>query len=258
LTRLLTVVLIGTVLGVSAIGASRGWLDPPVADDPAAPPPGFEEAAAPLGTPPPAPAGGEGKYRFLSMRNDTAPVTFSPCRPIHYVVRADHAPTRGQAMIAAAVKRVSKATGLVFVPDGPTDEAPTQDRPVYQPERYGDRWAPVLITWATPAEVPDFGVDIAGEAGPVRMTTGDGQDMAYVSGVVALDPAKIERIRLSMGEPVARAIIMHELGHLVGLAHTEHQDQLMFPRGNSGVTKYAAGDRTGLALLGQGPCQPSL
>ena len=161
-------------------------------------------------------------------------------------------------MIAAAVKRVTKATGLVFIDDGATDEAPSQERDVYQPDRYGDRWAPVLITWATPAEVPDFGVDIAGEAGPVRVVSGDGNNEAYVSGTVALDPVKIDEIRTTMGEPVARAVIMHELGHLVGLAHTEHDDQLMFPRGNAGVTKYANGDRTGLALLGQGPCQPDL
>ena len=175
------------------------------------------------------------------------PGTFSPCRPIHYVVRPDNAPPAWAKMIAAAVKRVAKATGLVFIDDGATDEAPSQERDVYQPDRYGDRWAPVLITWATPAEVPDFGVDIAGEAGPVRVTSGDGTDTAYVSGTVALDPVKIDEIRTTMGEPVARAIIMHELGHLVGLAHTEHDDQLMFPRGNAEVTKYANGDRTGLA-----------
>ncbi|MGB8021524.1 MAG: matrixin family metalloprotease [Candidatus Nanopelagicales bacterium] len=90
------------------------------------------------------------------------------------------------------------------------------------------------------------------------MTSGDGEHTAYVSGMVALDPVKIDQIRTGMGEPVARAIIMHELGHLVGLAHTEHDDQLMFPRGNAGVTKYAVGDRTGLALLGRGQCQPGL
>jgi hypothetical protein len=269
MARVFTVVVVGALLAIAYLGGPRGWFgtaaadDPQspgtaVADDPESPPPGLEEAAAPLGSPPPVPDGGTGKYRFTSTRNGSDPVTFSPCRPIHYVVRPDNAPPRGAKMIAAAVKRVAKATGLVFIDDGATDEAPSQERDVYQPDRYGDRWAPVLITWATTAEVPDLGVDIAGEAGPVQATSGDGKDTAYVSGTVALDPDKIDEIRTSMGEPVARAIIMHELGHLVGLAHTQHDDQLMFPRGNAEVTKYANGDRTGLAQLGQGPCQPDL
>lgn len=255
--RALTVAVVVGLLGVAYV-AHPPVFGPAVADDPTAPPPGLEEAAAPLGTPAAVPAGGEGKFRFTSTTNGTDPVTFSPCRPIHYVVRSDNAPPRGATMIAAAVKQVSRATGLAFIDDGPTDEAPSQERAVYQPDRYGARWAPVLIAWATPSEVPDFGVDIACEAGPVRVTSGDGEHTAYVSGMVALDPAKIDRIRASLGEPLARAIIMHELGHLVGLAHTEHDDQLMFPRGNAGVTKYAVGDRTGLARLGQGPCQPNL
>jgi predicted Zn-dependent protease len=116
----------------------------------------------------------------------------------------------------------------------------------------------VLIAWATPAEVPDFGVDIVGEAGPDRVTSGDLGQTAYVSGMVTLDPVKLERIHGHDGEQLVRGIIMHELGHLVGLAHTEHDDQLMFPRANAAVTTFGVGDRTGLARLGQGPCQPDL
>lgn len=253
-----TVAVVGGLLMIAYLGGPRGWFGAGVADDPESPPPGLEEAAAPRGSPPPVPDGGTGKYRFLHTTNGSDPVTFSPCRPIHYVVRPDNAPHRGERIISAAVSRVSEATGLVFIDDGATDEPPSQERAVYQPDRYGDRWAPVLITWATPAEVPDFGVDIAGEAGPSRVVSADRNNTAYVSGTVALDPVKIAEIRTTMGEPVARAVIMHELGHLVGLAHTEHDDQLMFPRGSAEVTTYAAGDRTGLAQLGQGPCQPDL
>ncbi len=226
--------------------------------DPTGPPPGLHEARAPLGTPPPAPPGGHGRYRFLHTTNGTDPVTFSPCRAIHYVVRPDHAPAWGAQLITAAVAQVSTATGLVFIDDGPTVEAPSQERQAYQPDRYGDRWAPVLIAWATTAEVPDFGVDIVGEAGPARVTSGDARHTAYVSGMVTLDPVKLDRIHAQAGQQLVRGIIMHELGHLVGLAHTEHDDQLMFPRGNAAVTTFAAGDRTGLARLGQGPCQPDM
>jgi hypothetical protein len=186
-----------------------------------APPVGFEEASRPLGTPPDVGPLTEGQgFRFLRHEDNGDPVTWSPCRPIHYVMRPDNAPTGGDAMLLDAMARMSFATRLSFVNDGPTTEGPSEDRSAYQRERYGDRWAPVLIAWATRAEVPDFGIDIAGEAGPSSVRTPSG-DTTYVSGVVYLDPVKIEEIRRGAGEAAAQVTLLHELGHLVGLAHVD-------------------------------------
>jgi hypothetical protein len=219
-----------------------------------APPPGLEESTAPLGAPPDVAAGPEGDgYRFSQHQDATGgPVTWSPCRPIHYVVRTAHQPEGGKALLRDAVAQVSAATGLRFVDDGTTDEGPSEDRGAYQPERYGDRWAPVLIAWATADEVPDFGVDVAGEAGPIWVTPASGASV-YVSGVVYLDPAKLA------GAPpaAAKAVVLHELGHLVGLAHVNDAGAVMFPRA-SGVTAYASGDLAGLAALGRGACRPDV
>jgi hypothetical protein len=225
-----------------------------------APPPGFEEAAAPLGTPPPAPPEPDGVVRaheFLNTSSRGAPVAFSPCRPIHYVVRPDNEPRGGDAMLASAFNRLSAATGLTLINDGATDEPVTPGHDAYQPDRYGDRWAPVLVAWATDKEVPEFETDIAGMAGPDQFTLGD-RATGYVSGVVLLDPEAIAEIRESDGKATARAVILHELGHLVGLAHTTRDDQLMYPKTGAEVTDYAAGDLAGLARLGAGPCQPTL
>lgn len=219
---------------------------------------GFEEAKRPLGTPPDMGPLTEGQgFRFLRHEDDGDPVTWSPCRPIHYVMRSDNAPAGGEAMLLDAMARMSFATRLSFVNDGPTTEGPSEDRSAYQRDRYGDRWAPVLIAWATRAEVPDFGIDIAGEAGPSSVRTPSG-DTTHVSGVVYLDPVKIEEIRRGAGEAAAQVTLLHELGHLVGLAHVDDEAQIMFPRGNSKVVDYQAGDRAGLAALGRGPCQPDI
>lgn len=251
------VLLSAAVAAVMRLGLAPTASTAAVAGGPrAAPPAGVEEQDARLGSPQAAPEG-TGGFRFSGTQPDGAtPVTWSPCRPVHVVVRPDHAPPGGDQMISAALQEVSAATGLVFVNDGATSEAPSDGRSSYQPDRYGDRWAPVLIAWATPQEVPDFGVDIAGEAGPARLRTPSGDD-AYVSGTVYLDPAKIDRIRRDRGEPVARSVILHELGHLAGLAHVNDEQQLMWPRGNSrGLTGYQPGDLRGLAALGRGNCQP--
>lgn len=223
-----------------------------------APPVGFEEASRPLGTPPDVGPLTEGQgFRFLRHEDNGDPVTWSPCRPIHYVTRPDNAPAGGEAMLLDAMARMSFATRLSIVNDGPTTEGPSEDRSAYQRDRYGDRWAPVLIAWATRAEVPDFGIDIAGEAGPSSVRTPSG-DTTHVSGVVYLDPVKIEEIRRGAGEAAAQVTLLHELGHLVGLAHVDDQAQIMFPRGNGKVVDYQAGDRAGLAALGRGPCQPDI
>ncbi len=160
-------------------------------------------------------------------------------------------------MILDAVARLSAATQLQLVDDGTTSEAPSSARSAYQKDRYGDRWAPVLIAWATRVEVPDFGVDIVGEAGAAALTTASG-GMTYVSGQVYLDPVEIEEIRRTAGEAAARAVLLHELGHLVGLAHVDDEAQIMSPRGSGKVVDYQVGDRAGLAALGRGPCQPDV
>ncbi len=73
--------------------------------------------------------------------------------------------------------------------------------------------------------------------------------------MVYLDPVAIQEIRLRMGKAAATTAVLHELGHLVGLAHVDDKTQIMFPRGGQ-VVDYQQGDRVGLGTLGKGPCQP--
>ncbi|HEY4631062.1 MAG TPA: matrixin family metalloprotease [Blastococcus sp.] len=70
------------------------------------------------------------------------------------------------------------------------------------------------------------------------------------------DPPEI--LALPGGAETARGIVLHELGHLVGLAHVEDGEQLMYPQARREVSDFAPGDLTGLAVLGAGPCVPEL
>nr|WP_246281210.1 matrixin family metalloprotease [Cellulomonas humilata] len=187
----------------------------------------------------------------------SGPVAYSPCRPIHYVVRPDGAPLGGGELVRQAIASVSAATGLQFIDDGETQEAPSVDREAYQPSVYGRRWAPVLIAWSTSAESPELVGDVAGIAGSATVTRA-GQTV-YVSGSVTLDAEDIAPLVAAPStQPTALGIVTHELGHLVGLDHVDDPTQLMYPSTQLLVAGFAGGDRAGLAALGAGECAPDV
>jgi hypothetical protein len=216
------------------------------------PPPSLDESPEPLGTPPAAPAMREGDdYRFSRVHEDGSPVTWSPCRPIRYVTRPDHAPPWGSALVAEAVARIQAATGLQFEDAGVTTEAPSDKRDIHQPDEYGDRWAPVLIAWD---EIPDRGTEsVLGKAGAYRVPTASGEE-TYVSGSLHLDHDDISELVAVSGPAAGRAVVLHELGHLVGLDHVSSDVEVMAAEW-TGVTELGPGDRAGLAELGRGSCQ---
>ncbi|WP_231738262.1 peptidase [Kocuria rosea] len=220
-----------------------------------APPPGVEAARAPLGTPPA--VADTGGYRFMDSPDPGQPmVAYDPCRPVHYVVRPDGAPPGGQRLVEEAVAEISAATGLRFVADGTTTEAPSAQRAPYQPDRYGRQWAPVLITWSDATEVPDLAGNVVGLGGSTPRQA-PGRPFVYVTGQVTLDaPGLTEVLDRPDGAAHVRATIVHELAHVVGLTHVDDPAQLMHPGG--GATVLAAGDRAGLAELGAGECVPQL
>lgn len=221
------------------------------------PPPGVGSQPAPLGRPAPAPSG-DGSFAFVATQDGTdEPVAYDPCRPIHLVVNTRTAPPEGDALLREAVARVSAATGLQFVIDGETGEMPARGRSPYQPDRYPGRWAPVLVAWSDGTESPGLDGAIAGEAGSAWFELPAGA--VYVSGSVLLDgPDLADIVQSRGGRAVARGIIQHELGHLVGLDHVPDPTELMYAETVPDVVDFGTGDRQGLAELGTGRCFPEI
>lgn len=211
----------------------------------------------PLGVAPTVSADGA-PYLFISTQKGTsAPVAYDPCRPIQVVVNPLNAPAAGDRLIREAIDATSAATGLRFIIEGTTDEVASEERESFQPLRYGDRWAPVLIAWGEPSNVPMLKDDVAGFAGSSALSRGNGPTV-YVSGSVVLDAPQFEKILdRKRGEASARSVIMHELAHLVGLDHVDDESQLMNPVGGD-VRVFQSGDLAGLAQLGRGECVKQL
>ena len=139
-------------------------------------------------------------------------------------------------------------TGLAFRFDGTTDDRGFEDR--FAPN--GDA-LPVLIGWADDDEVPDLEGDVAGIGGATYAELGGRR--AYVTGMVVLDVETYDRLAAAKdADTVQLAVLLHELGHLVGLAHVDDRGEIMYADGVIRTT-YGTGDLDGLARLGAGDCR---
>jgi hypothetical protein len=189
------------------------------------------------------------EFSFMATLGDR-PVRWNPCEPIHYVVNLGAAPAGSLKDVQDAVLRITSATGIAFVFDGLSDEVPTRERPVFQPDRYGDRWAPVLIGWVDPRTSSfDFdpgGREAAGVAGPLYPQPGP--STIYVSGVVAINVADPNPPGWD-SQGAQGPVVLHELAHVMGLGHYQARGELMEPSGG-GMTGFGPGDLQGLRELG--------
>jgi hypothetical protein len=211
-------------------------------------------SATPLAAPAQGPAG-EGGYAVLGRQPDGEAVRWDPCRPVRYVVDSRTAPAGGDFLLRDALARVQQLTGLVFVDEGPTGESPDDERSSLQPERYGQRWAPVLVSWSDPAAATRLAGDVAGYAGPQRVPGAEPGTDRYVSGQLVLDGPQLAAMAGGQaGLARARAVVLHELAHLVGLDHVDDPGQLMYPATTPLVVDFADGDLRGLAAVSGGRC----
>lgn len=184
----------------------------------------------------------DGPHAFLQTGDRGRPLAY-PCGPIHYTVSTPHAPDDFEQVVHGAVGLVSAVSGYAFVYDGPTTDR--DFRAHLTPGRTG----PVLIGFAGSSEVPDLAGDVAGLGGSVPR--GDG--VHYSTGVVMLDAGVYRR---DDALEYRRAIVMHELGHVLGLGHVEDDGELM-NEDNLGRTEFGPGDIAGLRALRATSCPPA-
>lgn len=195
-----------------------------------------------------------GDYTFMNY-DAGEPVRWDPCRSVYYVINPEGAPPGSEDLIFDAVTSVQDATGLYFVYEGHTSEPATFDRDLIQEQVYGERFVPLVIGWATEMDDPVLEGSVAGMGGSSVVNGAYGDQRYLTGGVVILDARDLHMMMASQNQKgLALAVIMHELGHVVGLDHVEDTGELMNPT-NSSLDHWGPGDLEGLAIAGKGPCQ---
>lgn len=195
-----------------------------------------------------------GNYSFLDTAETGDPVRYDPCRPVAWVLATTGMPPGAEELVHEAFQDVQARTGLVFEYEGVTDEVASFDRPLFQ-DRYGERFAPIVVGWTTAAASPELAGEVVGIGGSSSVPGAYGDQRYLVSGVVLMDAEDLAPLLKSGHDRTrVRALIMHELGHVVGLGHVDDAGQLMH-HDNLSLTTWGPGDLAGLAVAGAGPCQ---
>lgn len=237
-TTMLATLLI-VIVGLSAMPAIQARLTGSFGGDRPA-----DARAEPLALPPTLHS--SGPHTFVQTV-DGQPVRYDPCTPIHVVVNRRTAVEGADEMLSQALDSVEAATGLQFVLDGYTDEAPSTKRGSSPGAR-----GPVLLAWSDPDEFEELEGSVAGIGGSTSVRGGKWFD----TGAVTLDGPQLAQVLGGRGGWASvRAVLLHELGHLVGLDHVNAGGELMQPQGQPDITDWGPGDREGLAALGGGACR---
>lgn len=155
------------------------------------------------------------EVRF-TRSSSNGPLLWSTCTPIHVLVNPGPFGPPATAEIQAAFAEMSFLTGLRFV------FAATEYVPRMNWAHTHGEWEvpPVLVAWVEPHETDLLSASASGAT--VANPAGRGSDRHIVTGAIALDASEYTELADGNGPGrTRRNLLLHEIGHLLGLDHAE-------------------------------------
>lgn len=217
----------------------------------------------------PPPVSNPRAYGFLSRQADpAAPVArWDPCtstgaaRTIGYAVNPANAPKGYATDVAGAFYRLHVATGLTFARRADTTIVPGRKVNGAYPAYPGN--VQIVLAWTArgvSAYLPAGASELARGGASWQLGWSDPAGRpasSIVRGYVVLDAGRHLAAGFGSGpatglQGTEGQLLMHELGHAVGLAHPAVRDvtEVMNPVLTHKPAAWGAGDKTGLRLVG--------
>ncbi len=177
-------------------------------------------------------------YRPTRVLENGEPLRWNPCEPVRYRVNTASAHPGFASYVAAVVAAAARATGMTFRPAGSTRFVPFS----------GARTptdAELFFAVAGERQVPGLAGQVIGLGGFESRVSSDGTAGVITKGHVLLDAALPDPAR------TRRIVLLHEVGHALGLGHVENPYAIMNPRLTGFLRpRFEESDRMGLQRLG--------
>jgi hypothetical protein len=224
--------------------------EPPSTPVPVAPPPSTSVPVPPL----------DDDYAYMYDFDDPrAPYShvgvsalgWNPCRPISYAVHAKFGTAQDLVTLNEAIKWIEAASGFDFQYVGEATGSLSLAGGIDAPAG-----AMAVLGFSNDTQSPNMAggvVGLGGAGGTANLELGGDGKLYLVKGGFAI--ADVDD--LGSGDELL-STLMHEMGHMVGLAHVNAPGELMQPvLSNPPQTTYGNGDLNGMYSLGQPQCSGS-
>jgi hypothetical protein len=189
-------------------------------------------------------------WSLLDTGRPGVALRWDPCRPVSYSVHLGDAPAAFAEDVADAVQQLAAATGLTFVAVGTTPypgPTPTGDQTGWPAD------ADLLVTVADETTDPALEGSVVGYASVLRASWTASDARIERAEVVLRDEYVVSAEQATTPGSTVDELLLHELGHAVGLGHSPDSTEVMYPElGHQPRPGYQSGDRNGLARVGAG------